>query len=198
MQFILLYAKDEAECLQMYGDTSLMVKKIIDGFDIDPCKCFWVKWKCPVWEMPCLLKSSNSGDMIYMWVADKDVWPTEEHVLGWDHMWESGMQHGNELYTHVYHMCLNKELIWATKHAVAYVRAYELCLNSVTTHRERACNITVLSCGIRSLYNHLQKYVCRTRNISTVLEKQLNLSTIHKGNVLLAKMCLSQHNMKMQ
>ena len=34
MQFILLYAKDEAECFQMYGDTSLMVKKIIDGFDI--------------------------------------------------------------------------------------------------------------------------------------------------------------------
>ena len=36
MWFILLYAKDEAECFQMYGDTSLMVKRIIDSFDIDP------------------------------------------------------------------------------------------------------------------------------------------------------------------
>ena len=27
MQFILLYAKDEHECLQMYADTSVMVKK---------------------------------------------------------------------------------------------------------------------------------------------------------------------------
>ena len=110
MQFILLYAKDEAECFQMYGDTSLMVKKIIDGFDIDLCKCFGMKWKCPVQEMPYLLKSSNSDDMIYMQVADKDVWPTEEHVLGWDCMWESGKQHGMELYTCVYHMCLNNEL----------------------------------------------------------------------------------------
>ena len=138
MQFILLYAKDEAECFQMYGDTSLMVKKIIDGFDIDPCKCFGMKWKCPVQEMPCLLKSSNSDDMIYMRVADKDVWPTEEHVLGWDHMWESGKQHGMELYTRVYHMCLNNEVTWATRHAAAYVQAYELCLNSGTTHQERA------------------------------------------------------------
>ena len=99
MQFILLYTKDEHECLQMYADTSVMVKKIIDGFDIDPCKCFGIKWKHPTCEIPCLLKSSNADDMIYMHVADKDVWPTEEHVLGWDHMWESGKQHGMELYT---------------------------------------------------------------------------------------------------
>ena len=98
--------------------------------------------------MPCPLKSSNSYDMIYMWVADKDVWPTEEHLLGWNHMWKSGKQHGMDLYIHVYHMCLNNELTWATRHATAYVQAYELCLNSGTTHQERAQNITVLSHGI--------------------------------------------------
>ena len=99
MQFILLYAKDEHECLQMYADTSVMVKKIIDGFDIDLCKCFGIKWKCPTCEISCLLKFSNADDINYMHVVDEDVWPTEEHVLGWDHMWESGKQHGMELYT---------------------------------------------------------------------------------------------------
>ena len=75
----------------------------------------------------------------------EDVWPTEEHVLGWDHMWESGKQHGMELYTRVYHMCLNNEIPWASKHAAAYVQAYGLCLKSDTPHRERTWNITVLS-----------------------------------------------------
>ena len=66
VQFILLYAKIEAECLELYADTTLMVQKILTGFDIDPCRCFGVKWKHPVHEAPCMLKSDNSDDMIYM------------------------------------------------------------------------------------------------------------------------------------
>ena len=147
----------------MYADTSVMVKKIIDGFDIDPCKCFGIKWKRPNCKILCLLKSSNTDDMIYMRVEDKDVWPTEERMLGWDRMWESGKQHGMELYTQVYHICLNNEVPWASKHAVAYVQAYELCMKSDTPHRERTQNIAVLSQGIRSLYDQLQKYVRRTK-----------------------------------
>ena len=184
----------------MYADTSVMVKKIMDGFDIDPCKCFGIKWKRLTCEIPCLLKSSNADDMIYMCVEDKDVWLTEEHVLGWDRKWESGKQHGMELYTRVYHMCLNNEVPWASKHAAAYVQAYELCVKSDTPHRERTQNITVLSQGIRSLYDQLQKYVCRTKNIisSNLFEKQLNSSTIHEANVIFVKMCLSHLNMKTQ
>ena len=73
-------------------------------------------------------------------------------------------------------MCLNNEIPWASKHAAAYVQAYELCLKSDTPHRERTQNITVLSCGIRCLYDCLQKYVHTTKNIisSGLLEKQLN------------------------
>ena len=141
MQFILLYAKDEHECLQMYADT-----KIIDGFDIDPCKCFGIKWKCPTWEIPCLLKSSNADDIIYMHVADEDVWSTEEHVLGWDCMWESGKQHGMELYTQVYHMCLNNEIPWASKHPAAYVQAYEPLLEiRHTTQRKNTEHHSMVS-----------------------------------------------------
>ena len=66
VQFILLYAKSEAECLELYADTTLMVQKILNGFDIDPCRCFGVKWKRPVHEAPCMLKLGNSDDMIYM------------------------------------------------------------------------------------------------------------------------------------
>ena len=46
IQFILLYTKSEDGCFKMYANTSLMVQKIPDGFDIDPCRCFGVKWKC--------------------------------------------------------------------------------------------------------------------------------------------------------
>ncbi len=38
VQFILLYAKTEDECLELYANTSLMVQKILNGFDIDPCR----------------------------------------------------------------------------------------------------------------------------------------------------------------
>ena len=114
MQFILLYTKvmnmNACECMLT---TSVMVKKNHRwGFDIDPCKYFGIKWKHPNCEIPCLLGilQCQCYDMIYMHVEDKDVWLTEEHVLGWDRMWESGKQHGMELYTWVYHMCLNNEV----------------------------------------------------------------------------------------
>ena len=138
----------------MYADTSVLVKKIIDRFDIDLCKCFGIKWKHSTCEIPCLLKSSNADDdIVYMHVADKDVWLTEEHELEWDRMWENGKQHGMELYTRVYHMCLNNVVPWASKHAVAYVQACELCMKLDTPHRERTQNIAVLSWGIRCLYD---------------------------------------------
>ena len=155
IQFILLYTKSEDECFKMYANTSLMVQKILDGFDVDPCRCFGVKWKLPVHEMPCLLQPDNSDDMIYMWTSDKGVWPTQDHVQGFDNMWESGKQHGMELYTHVYNMCLNGELPWATKQVEAYVCEYQLCLNPSQTDMERVHNIAVLSHGIQSLYDRL-------------------------------------------
>ena len=200
IQFILLYTKSEDECFKMYANTSLMVQKILDGFDVDPCRCFGVKWKWPVHEMPCLLQPGNSDDMIYMWTSDKGVWPTEDHVQGFDNMWESGKQHGMELYTHVYNMCLNGELPWATKQAEAYVCAYQLCLNPSQTDMERVHNIAVLSHGIWSLYDRLQKYVCRIEPITMtgLLDKHLNKNTIHEANVLLTKISLTCINMKMQ
>ena len=154
-QFILMYAKSEDGCLKIYADTSLMV----DGYDIDPCKCFGVKWKCPIHEMPCLLKYDNSDDMIYMCICDQSMWPTQDHVLSWDHMWQSGKQYGIDLYTCVYKMCLNGEIPWARKQAEAYVHKYGLCMNSPITDRERLCKIRVLSCGIRTLFGRLQNYV---------------------------------------
>ena len=75
-KFILLKARSEDQCLKLYGDTSLMIHIILNRFDIDPCKCFGVKWKRPVNEMPCLLKYENSDDMIYMHVSDIGIWPT--------------------------------------------------------------------------------------------------------------------------
>ena len=132
VQFILLYAKSEAECLELYADTSLMVQKILDGFDIDPCRCFGVKWKRPVHEAPCMLKLGNS-DMIYMQTFDKGVWPAQHHVDSWDIMWNRGKQHGMPLYSHVYNMCLNGKLPWAVKQAEVYVHVYQVCLNPLQT-----------------------------------------------------------------
>ena len=43
IQFILPYTKTEDECFKMYTNTTLMVQKILDGFDVDPCRCFGVK-----------------------------------------------------------------------------------------------------------------------------------------------------------
>ena len=145
VQFILLYAKTEDECLELYANTSLMVQKILNGFDIDPCRCFGVKWKCPVHETPCMLKSGNSYDMIYMRTFDKGIWPAQDHVECWDHMWVSGKGHGMPLYMHINNMCLNGDLPWAAKHAEAYVHAYEICLNPLQTQMEWAHNIAVLS-----------------------------------------------------
>ena len=76
IRFILLKARSKDQCLKLYGDTSLMIQNIINGFNIDPCKCFGVKWKHLVNEMPCLLKYKNSDNMIYMCVSDIGVWPT--------------------------------------------------------------------------------------------------------------------------
>ena len=50
-----------------------MIHKIVDGFDIDPFKCFGVKWKHSVNEMPCLLKYQNSDDMIEKYLVPKVV-----------------------------------------------------------------------------------------------------------------------------
>ena len=86
VQFILLYVKSEAECLELYANTTLMVQKILNGFDIDPCRCFGVKWKHPVHEAPCILKLGNSDVMIYMRTFDKGVWPAQHHVDSWDIM----------------------------------------------------------------------------------------------------------------
>ena len=73
-KFMLLKARSEDQCLKMYENTSLMIHNIVNGFDIDPCKCFGVKWKCPVTEMLCGLKHENSDDMIYMGISDMGVW----------------------------------------------------------------------------------------------------------------------------
>ena len=97
-------------------------------------------------------------------------------------------------------MCLNGELPWADKQAEVYVHAYQVCLDPLQTQMEQTHNIAVLSHGIRSLDHRLRKYVRRTENIimTGILEKHLNISTIHEANVLLAKMCFSHINMKMQ
>ena len=75
-KFMLLKARSEDQCLKMYKNTSLMIHNIVNGFDIDLCKCFGVKWKHPVTEMPCGLKHENSDDMIYMHISDMGVWPS--------------------------------------------------------------------------------------------------------------------------
>ena len=165
-KFILLKAKSEEQCLKLYGDTSLMIHNIVNGFDIDPCKCFGVKWKRPVNEMPCLLKYENSDDMIYMRVSDIGVWPTQDHLLSWDIMW-SHVKEGMELYTHVYNMCLNGEIPWAINQVAAYIHTYHLSLNRSQTERERVKNIHVLSRGIACLNDMLHKYVWRTEVLMT-------------------------------
>ena len=112
--------------------------------------------------MPCLLKLGNSDEMIYMWTSDKGVWPTQHHVECWDHMWETGKQHGMELYMHVYNMCLNGELPWAAKQAEAYVHAYQLCLNPSQTQMEKSmqhCSTVPQNQGLNiNFCNNLLQY----------------------------------------
>ena len=141
-----------------------MVHNIVNGFDIDPCKCFGVKWKCPVTEMPCVLKHKNSDDMIYMCISDMGVWPTREHFVTWDVIWSS-VKDGMEWYRYVYNMCLNGKVPWAIYQASAYVHVYNLSLNNDQIERERVKNIHVLSHGITCLDNMLCKYLSRTELI---------------------------------
>ena len=165
-RFILLKTRSEDQCLKLYGNTSLMIHKIVDGFDIDPCKCFGVKWKRSVNEMPCLLKYQNSDDMIYMHVSDIGVWPTQDDVVKWDGMWTT-VKDGMQLYTHVYNKCLNDELPWAIKQAAAYIDTYHMSLNKSQPERERVKHISVLSHGITCLNDMLHKYVWGTQILIT-------------------------------
>ena len=159
-KFMLLKARSEDQCLKMYENTSLMIHNIVNGFDIDPCKCFGVKWKHPVTEMPCGLKHENSDDMIYMCISDMGVWPSQEHFLTWDVIW-STVKDGMEWYTYVYNMCLNGKVPWVVYQASAYVHVYNLSFNKDQTERERAKNIHVLCHGITCLDDMLHKYLSR-------------------------------------
>ena len=163
-KFMLLKARSEDQCFKLYENTSLMIHNIVNGFDIDLCKCFGVKWKCPVTEMPCVLKHKNSDDMIYMCISDMGVWPTQEHFATWDVIWSS-VKDGMEWYRYVYNMCLNGKVPWAIYQAPAYVHVYNLSLNNDQTERERVKNICVLSHGITCLDNMLHKYLSRTELI---------------------------------
>ena len=163
-KFMLLKARSEDQCLKLYENTSLMIHNIVNGFDIDLCKCFGVKWKHPVTEMPCVLKHKNSDDMIYMCISDMGVWPTQEHFATWDVIWSS-VKDGMEWYRYVYNMCLNGKVPWAIYQASAYVHVYNLSLNNDQTERERVKNICVLSHRITCLDNMLHKYLSRTELI---------------------------------
>ena len=164
LKFILLKATSEDQCLEMYEHTSMMIHIIVNGFDIDPCKCFGVKWKCPVHEMPCVLKHENSDVMIYMHILDMGVWPTHEHFVTWNAIWSS-IKDGIEWYAYVYNMCINGKVLWAVYQAAAYVHVYNLSLNKDQTEIKRAKNIHVLCHNITCLDDMLCKYLSRTQTI---------------------------------
>ena len=134
-----------------------MIHNIVNGFDIDLCKCFGVKWKCLVTEMPCVLKHKNSDDMIYMRISDMGVWP-KQHFVTWNVIWSS-VKDGMEWYRYVYNMCLNGKVPLAIYQASAYVHVYNLSLNNDQTERGRLKNICVLSHWITCLNNMLCKYL---------------------------------------
>ena len=194
-KFILLKARSVDQCLEMYEHTSMMIHNIVNGFDIDPCKCFGVKWKHPVHEMPCVLKHENSDDMIYMRISDMGVWPTQEHFVTWDPIWSS-VKDGIERYTYVYNMCIKGKVPWAVYQAAAYVHVYNLSSNKDQTEIERVKNIRVLCHGITCLDDMLRKYLSRTEIIIQrgLLDMRLNPRTIHEANVLLMKMCINHLN----